>query len=276
MNTLGLVIIMSLVAIIIAGFFILFVAYYNKKQSEQGLALQIKETEFQQMLLLNSLEVQEAERRRIARDLHDEVGVLLSVTKMSFNGLGKKIKDENLAAELVKSRILLDDSIATVRKISKELTPTSLENFGLVAAVEDFLNRIKDSTKLNIHFDADFREDLRFSAKQELMLYRIIQELTNNVIKHANANELEVRLTHKPAEELKLVFFDNGIGFNFTAANAISTGLGLRNIQSRVNVIKGNLSVISTPETGSRFNITVPLEAANEKKRKKNQDSTSR
>lgn len=259
MSSLGTVLVLSLVAIVIAGFFILFVAYYNRKQSEQKLELQIKETELQQKLLLNSLEVQEAERRRISRDLHDEVGVLLSVTKMSFNGLGKKLKDETLKEDLLRSRKLLEDSIATVRRISKELTPTTLENFGLVAALEDFLNRVKDSAELNINFEAGFGDSIRFSGKQELMIYRIIQELTNNAVKHSGATELEVHLSCIPDKELKIVFFDNGGGFDFETKNAQNGGLGLRNIESRVNVINGDFTVVSTPQTGSRFNITVPL-----------------
>lgn len=259
MSSLGTVLFFSLVAIIIAGFFILFVAYYNKKQSEQKLALQIKETELQQKLLLNSLEVQEAERRRISRDLHDEVGALLSVTKMSFNGLGKKINDENLSQDLGKSRQLLNDAIATVRRISKELTPSTLENFGLVAAVEDFLNRVKNSTELTINFEANFKEEVRFEGNQELMIYRVIQELTNNAVKHAEASELEVHLKCIPDKELKVIFFDNGSGFDFETKNAQNGGLGLRNIESRINVINGTFNVVSTPQTGSRFTIIVPL-----------------
>lgn len=259
MSQLSTVLILSLVAIIIAGFFILFVVYYNRKQSEQKLALQIKENELQQRLLLNSLEVQEVERRRIARDLHDEVGALLSVTKMSFNGLGKKIKDETLHADLLKSRKLLEDAIATVRRISKELIPSTLESFGLVAALEDFLNRVKESTELNINFESGIQEGVRFTAKQELMIFRIVQELTNNAVKHAEATELEIRLAFVPQQGLKMIFFDNGQGFDFESTNSKNMGLGLRNIESRVNVIKGSFNVVSTPQTGSRFTVIIPL-----------------
>lgn len=260
MNTLGIILILSLVAIIIAGFITLFVAYYNKKQSEQKLALQVKETELQQKLLLNSLEVQEAEQRRIARDLHDEVGALLSVTKMSFNGLSRKLTDKTLTAELSKSKKLLEESILTVRRISKELISTSLEKFGLVAAIEDFLNIVKDASDLNINFETNFQNDTKLIKNQELMLYRIVQELTNNALKHSGATEIEVRLTHKPNEEVKLLFFDNGSGFDVAAINAKTDGgLGLKNIESRVKVINGSLSIISNQEIGSRFNVRVPL-----------------
>ena len=190
MNTLGTILILSLTAIVIAIFIVLFVAYYNKKQSKQKMELQAKEVELQQSLLLNSLEVQEAEQKRIARDLHDEVGALLSVTKMSLNVLGRKIKDDTLSKDLLKSKKLLEDSIATVRRISKELIPSSLENFGLVAAIEDFLNQVKQSTGLSVNFETDFLEDDNLTKNQELMLYRIVQELTNNAIKHSGATQL--------------------------------------------------------------------------------------
>lgn len=260
MNTLGTILILSLAAIVIAVFMVLFVAYYNKKQSEQKIELQAKEVELQQRLLLNSLEVQEAEQKRIARDLHDEVGALLSVTKMSFNGLGRKIKDDSLSEDLLKSKKLLEDSIATVRRISKELIPSSLENFGLVAAIEDFLNRVKQSTDLSINFETNFREDAHLTKNQELMLYRIVQELTNNAVKHSGATQLEVSLSHIPEEQIKLIFFDNGSGFNIQEVSEKSDGgLGLRNIESRVKVINGSLTTISNSEIGSRFNIVIPL-----------------
>ncbi|MFB0946480.1 MAG: histidine kinase, partial [Spirosomataceae bacterium] len=252
--------ILSLTAIVIAIFIVLFVAYYNKKQSKQKMELQAKEVELQQSLLLNSLEVQEAEQKRIARDLHDEVGALLSVTKMSLNVLGRKIKDDTLSKDLLKSKKLLEDSIATVRRISKELIPSSLENFGLVAAIEDFLNQVKQSTGLSVNFETDFLEDDNLTKNQELMLYRIVQELTNNAIKHSGATQLEVSLSHLSAEQVKLIFFDNGSGFNAQEINEKSGGgLGLKNIESRVKVISGKLSIVSNAEIGSRFNIIVPL-----------------
>jgi signal transduction histidine kinase len=260
MNTLGTILILSLTAVVIAVFMVLFVAYYNKKQSEQKLKLQQIEVELQQKLLLNSLEVQEAEQKRIARDLHDEVGTLLSVTKMSFNGLGRKIKDDTLSKELLRSKKLLEDTIATVRRISKELIPPSLENFGLVAAIEDFLNRVKQSTDLSINFETNFGDDTSLTKNQELMLYRIVQELTNNAVKHSGASQLEVSLSYIPSEQVKLIFFDNGSGFDILEVNERSGGgLGLKNIESRVKVINGELSTVSNAEIGSRFNIVVPL-----------------
>lgn len=238
---------------------VLFVAYYNKKQSEQKLALKAIEFELQQKLLLNSLEVQEAASRRIARDLHDEVGALLSATKMSFNVLNKRLRDAEDRSSLLNSKKLLDESIATVRRISKELIPTSLENFGLLAAVEDFLNKIKTATGLAINLESNLNEETRFEPNQELMVYRILQELTNNAIKHAGASELEIKLTHYP-NQLSLVFFDNGKGFdpNNLVQNGDS-GLGLRNIESRVSVINGKCTISSTPESGSRFDIFIPI-----------------
>lgn len=260
MNTLGTILILSLTAVIIAVFMVLFVAYYNKKQGEQKFKLQEKQVELQQRLLLNSLEVQEAEQKRFARDLHDDVGALLSVTKMSFNTLGRKLTDEALSEDLAKSKKLLEESIATVRRMSRELISTSLDKFGVVAAIEDFLNRVKHSTGLNINFETNFQDDAELTKNQELMLYRIVQELTNNALKHSGATELEVRLTHEPNKQVKLVFFDNGSGFNLAEVNAKSDGgLGLKNIESRVKVLNGNLTIVSNAELGSRFNVIVPL-----------------
>jgi signal transduction histidine kinase len=179
---------------------------------------------------------------------------------MSFNGLGRKIQDKALSEELLKSKKLLEDSIATVRRISKGLIPSSLESFGLVAAIEDFLNQVEYSTELDINFETDFMEDNELTKNQELMLYRIVQELTNNAVKHSGATELEVSLSYVPDEQVKLIFFDNGSGFNIQEVNEKSGGgLGLKNIESRVKVINGKLSIVSNAEIGSRFNIIVPL-----------------
>lgn len=260
MNNPVIVLLLSLSITVIIVFIAIFVAYYNQKQNQQKLRLQEKEVELQQRLLENSLNVQEVERRRIAQDLHDEVGALLSATKMTLNALGKQVTEQPSAyTAFLNSKKMVEESIMNVRRISKDLIPSTLENFGLVAALEDFLNKVKSATGYKINFQSNILDENRLSTHIELMLYRIVQELTNNAIKHSDATEYEININQEPTL-IKLVFYDNGKGFDKEKQSQdVTSGLGLRNIESRVKVLNGDLKIVSNETIGTRFTILIPL-----------------
>ena len=263
--------------LIMAGFAIVFVIYYQKKQLEQEKKLRDVEKNYQLMLLETALHSEESERRRIAQDLHDDIGTMLSLTKLSLNQLAKLIYRDpaqlsntlsdasylnSPRAELTlnKAHSLVEETIVHVRRITRDLVPTTLDQFGLVAAIEEFIHRMGESYSLSVQFHCDGEEIPRQSPRVELALYRIMQELVNNAIKHANCDEIVIDLHHEQGK-IEMQVTDNGKGFDATTMKTSDqAGLGLRNIESRLSVINGIVKYQKPGIRGSRARVQIPVE----------------
>ncbi len=249
-----------LAIMMMTGFIIVFVILYQRRQLAQEKQLFQIQKDYQQGLLATALDSEEAERRRIAQDLHDDIGVMLSLTKMSMNQLQVNLKKQQATEEpsLLKAKSLLDETITHVRKITRELVPTTLEQFGLEAAIEEFAGKLDQSSGLTIFFNESQQPLPRQSQKTELSLFRIVQELVNNAVKHARCSEIHIGLRHD-SSQLFLTIRDNGIGFDATAMQQKGKGgLGLRNIESRLSIVHGQIKYTSlTP--GSLAEIIIPL-----------------
>ncbi len=203
--------------------------------------------------LQSVLEGQELERERIAKDLHDSLGGLLSAVKLQFEKAKSKGSSYEQNREYQYAQNLLDTSVEEVRNISRNLQPGSLKQLGLVAAINDLINRYVGDAYPEIHFQHyDLPKDLNTMIATSI--YRIIQELLNNAIKHAKADEIIIQL-NKEDDEILISFEDDGIGFD--PKEMKSLGMGLENIQSRVNYLKGNLEIDSTRDDGTSFLINV-------------------
>ncbi|MPR35431.1 sensor histidine kinase [Cytophagaceae bacterium SJW1-29] len=242
---------------------ITFIIYYQKKRLEQEKNLRDVEKNYQRMLLETALNSEEAERRRIAQDLHDDIGTMLSLTKLSLNQLHKNMNKEDPRSEftLHKAQSLVEETIIHVRRITRDLVPTTLEQFGLVAAIEEFIHRLSDNVSLTVHFQCDTEHIPRLSPRVELALYRIMQELVNNAIKHANCDEIEIDL-HLDKGKLELQVTDNGKGFDVKGLEpSQQEGLGLRNIESRLSVINGAVNYQKPGIRGLRARVQIPVEA---------------
>ena len=200
------------------------------------------------------LDAEERERRRIATDLHDGVGQTLSAALMNLNGLTSNIK-EILASDkitLEKSLALVNESYDEVRTISHQMMPNALLKAGLSAAVREFLSKI-DENQLKITLDiSGFSKKL--DDQLETVLYRVIQESVNNVIKHAKASKLSIQM-RKDDEGIYLAIEDNGVGFNPLQKKE---GIGLQNIQSRILFIQGTVEYDSAPGKGTLVHIFIP------------------
>ena len=251
--------ILTLFGILVIGF----VIYYERRQFRLELRQkeekQIVDLEFQRKLLENSMEVQEIERRRLAKDLHDEVGALLSLLKMGNTQLLKKNGEiSDIEAYALNNQELIDETISIVRSISKDLVPQTLEKFGLFNAIEEFINKTEKNSKIKFIFTtSNFNDEIRFSGNIELALYRIIQEITNNVLKHAAASEISLQISYY-LDKLFLSFSDNGVGFDLNEViNNPKTGLGLRNIESRLSIIKGTFKLITNINKGVLYEIEI-------------------
>lgn len=241
------------IMLIMALFIVLFVMYYQRKQIEQQMRVKDMEAEFQRKLLEVSMASTEAERRRIAQDLHDDIGALLSVTKLTFNALygqlGSKEQAERLAQQV---REALDETISHVRRISRELVPTTLERFGLPAALQEFAAKSNGNNLVRVTFGCSGDENYRLEPKTELMLYRVAQELINNALKHSGAKNVHVQLSFPP-HDFGMVIEDNGQGFNLESVRSRpSPGLGLDSIEGRLRIIDGKINYDTAYQRGCR------------------------
>ncbi|WP_266367987.1 sensor histidine kinase [Tellurirhabdus rosea] len=247
------------VLLVMAIFIIVFVAYYQQKQIRQQLAMKEMQETNRKELMAATLQAQEQERRRIAQDLHDEIGTMLSVTKLSLNQLGRSIDadDQGSAMFVQKTRSLLDETIANVRRISRDLVPTTLERFGLGSALEELAEKASQG---DVHVELTCPEKIAsLPQSTSLMLYRITQELTNNAIRHGNATHIQIQL-HCEREALFLSVVDNGSGFDLDETlQDKKRGLGLRNIESRLSVVDGNVTFDTAPGRGTRVHVQVRM-----------------
>jgi signal transduction histidine kinase len=264
-NQYALIIIGTCLLLMMGIVLIIFVAYYQQKQLKRNLQqqkdIQELKDEMQHQLLESALEVQEVERVRIAKDLHDEVGAILSATKMSFNQFLRKIDSTPDSAAMGKqTRELLDESIGHVRRISKELVPSTLEEFGLMSAIDEFIQKIHLASGVLFVFSHEGIEaNRRFDKKIELTIYRIAQELVNNALKHADAQQITLKLAIN-FNKLIFIFTDNGKGFDIEKVRKDpKSGLGMRNIESRLSVINGVLDMKSSIGKGTHTVVELPL-----------------
>jgi signal transduction histidine kinase len=201
---------------------------------------------------------QEAERTRISTDLHDSLGGMLSTLKLHYDGL--QVEHEELANDEDYHRVmqLIDEACKDVRDISRNLKPVALEKLGMTAALKDLVNKYRVKGILDISINTNNVDGL-LSKDSKLHVYRIIQELLNNALKHAQASEIDV-LVNRADDGLVIMVQDNGQGFD---PNTIKKGLGLDNLQSRVNVLRGEMEVDTSISRGTAVTVHIPLSIQN-------------
>ncbi|MEM9822035.1 MAG: sensor histidine kinase [Bacteroidota bacterium] len=253
----------AFIAILISIYFI--VRFYQQQISAKEIIARQKEeinrqkiTELENNVKIESMYAmmagQEAERERVAKDLHDSLGGLLSTVKLQFNTLESKLRGIENIGQYRKANQLLDDACQEVRDISRNMQPSSLLNLGLVPAVKDLINRVNDSEHLSIDFQY-YGLEAKLENSIALTVYRIVQELFHNSLKHAQASEILIQLTKKNGD-LIIMVEDDGVGFD---VEGVKKGMGSENILSRVNYLKGDYSVHSVKGKGTTTLITVPL-----------------
>ncbi len=221
---------------------ILFIVTHQRKVIRYQQKLQQMEVEQQQILLNATIRLQEEERQRIAADLHDDAGPLLATARLYLN---ENLVNQDKATQLqsiFQARQILDDTILLVRNISHSLMPPTLKNFGLESAVNDLFQKISGSGSINASCRFhDYKE--RLKTDKELLLFRIIQELINNILKHSNASFIHIT-QNTQADKLYLRIHHDGRGIvqaDFEKLTKSNIGLGLKNISSRLKVVKGNI-----------------------------------
>lgn len=248
---------------IIIGSFIVFLItvgfLYNRYRLRQRNRYQ-QELNRQQNELFNAIAAaQDQERKRIAQDIHDSLGSILSAAKLKLSALkeSQPLLSNEHAEKYQTTLQLLDEASAELRSISHNIMPATLSKLGLVPALKNLSNTISSHSGLQISFSAhDFME--RIPEQAEMSIYRIVLELINNIVKHAQANKVTIQLIKYP-DYINLSVEDNGRGFDYGDALHEKKGIGLGNILSRVDYLRGKMNVDSLPGRGTTVIIDVPL-----------------
>ena len=194
------------------------------------------------------IEAEENERKRFATDLHDSIGPLLSSINLYLSALSKSKLNERNEQIISSSREIVNETLINIKEISNNLSPHVLNDFGLVNAINSFISKINLSKTINITLDSKNLEE-RINQQIEVVIYRVITELINNTIKHAEANNIQISLSREN-NSLNLIYIDDGKGFDPDEINSESTGMGLYNILSRIKSLNGSHNIQSNPETG--------------------------
>jgi signal transduction histidine kinase len=246
--------IVTAVMLVLAMAIVFFAIFYQKRMLENRLKQQKLEAEYQQKMMLASLESQENERRRVAGDLHDSIGAMLSTIRVSLSTM---MRQETVNTESVgQAKQMLDDTIDSVRRISRDLMPATLEKFGLSYALKEMCDQYTTLSGLEIKF-SEQGDRVSLNKNSEIMIFRISQEFINNSIKHSKAKSITTDLQW--SNDLLVSIHDDGVGFDINQMKNSGRGLGLFNMENRASMLGANLSFTSTTGKGTKATMRVPL-----------------
>lgn len=245
----------TLVIVLLLVFLFLFVILYQRKKLKYQEEKRKTQAEMQSSFLQAVFEAQESERKRLSVDLHDSVGQVLSAIKLNLHRIDKfSSHAENASTLLASTRKLTDECIQEIRNIIHNVLPAVLVDFGLADGLKNLCNHVQQNTGLKVNYSQNLNGE-RFKSEIEITLYRMMQELFGNAIKHAQASVIDVSLI-KDADLIQLNFKDNGIGFD---KEAVLRGFGLKNLQSRSQLINADIKTYSILGKGTQTTITLTI-----------------
>lgn len=244
-----------IVVLLFSGFIVLFVIIYQKRMLAEKVHRQELEGTLQQRILQATLESQEAERKSMSVDLHDSIGGMLSAVRIGLATVSRQMEDPKKMSSSIE---MLDETIESVRRISRELMPATLEKFGLLAGARELVEKLQATSSIQMSM-VTLGASRALGNNREIMIYRIAQELLNNAIKHSKATFIEVVFNYQ--SKLILTIDDNGVGMDPKNLELHrSSSLGMYNIQSRVQLL--HAEIVADPEKteGTRIIVTIPYE----------------
>ena len=210
----------------------------------------------QKLIARAIVDAQEKERAEIGKELHDNINQILSTTKLYLE-LAKSDNKERLSL-ISRSAGNIHQAIHEIRNISRSLVPTSIGDLGLLDSLTDLVESVQTTRAIQVEFHPVGNFDEKLSDKTKLMLFRIIQEQVNNVLKHSGARKLIIELVLEATENrIELSITDDGKGFNPEKTG--KKGLGLSNIMSRADLFGGKVTIQSAPGRGCKLSVQVPV-----------------
>ncbi|MDT0686626.1 sensor histidine kinase [Autumnicola psychrophila] len=245
-----LIIYFVLVILLLTAFVIIFFITYQRRKNKLLEEKFEAEKRYEQEIVQSRIEIQEQTLKNVSWELHDNIGQLLSVANLQLNILSKTLPEKE---EVLEIKEVVAASLQEVRALSKSLNNEVVEYAGLMASVENELNRFERLNILQVEFKIE-GEKFEIDKKDEIILFRILQEFFSNVIKHAKAPNLMVKFSYLP-DNLKIEVQDDGIGFNPEEVNKSS---GLLNMKSRAALIKTDFRLSSSENKGTFLSLSYP------------------
>jgi two-component system, NarL family, sensor kinase len=246
----------SLLILILAGLVIMVIHLYQRRQLLNGQSLTNLTQEHEQSLVKAQLEMQEHTFQNISREIHDNIHLSLTLAKLHLNTL--RIPDDVTKVNKINSAVdLLSQSISTLSDISKSLNSDIIISQGLIKALENEIERIRETGLFKIDLKIG-GEPLYLDTEKELLLFRIVQEGFNNIIKHSKATETQITLQYGKSD-LQLNLIDNGMGF-IQISNGMSPDrkAGIKNMASRIKILGGFMNIDSFPGKGTTLSFSIP------------------
>lgn len=238
---------------------IVFIIFHQRRVILYQMKMQQMESEQQKLLLRASIELQEEERQRIAADLHDDAGPLLATARLYLSENMVNLDKTTQLQTIFSVKEIIDDAIRLIRNISHSLMPPTLKDFGLESAMNDFFQKINASGSLQVKCRFN-NYKTRLKAEKELIIFRIVQELINNILKHSHSSFIHL-VEDNNDEKIIIRLMHDGQGLtheDFIEKSKSSVGLGLKNIQSRLKVIFGNI-YFEQETPGFLYKVTIDI-----------------
>jgi signal transduction histidine kinase len=249
----------TLFVLLIISFIVIFIFLYQKRHQIYVKEKADLQTGFQQILLESQLEIQEQTLQTISQEIHDNIGQVLSLAKLNLGTMDINRPDQ-LQQKIDDSKGLIGKAIQDLRDISKSLNTDYVSEMGLMQAIGYELEMIRKSGAFTTILNTEGLP-VKLEAQKELIIFRIIQEGINNIIKHARASTILVQLIYGP-DNFSIAINDNGTGFDLTPLNAGENskfGLGLRNMHKRAQLIGAHFTIASTLGAGTTVTLLLPL-----------------
>jgi len=249
-----------LLALLLVGFvFIIFFLYQRKKQKQERELITLKE-QYEQELLRSQLEIQESTLKTIAQELHDNIGQVLSVIKLWMSSAPIE-KDHPAFEGIQNSREMLNKVIYDMSDLTKSLHTDRITDIGLTEAIRFDVEAVRRTGLLKVNFSASGSE-YHFAEQKAIFLFRMYQEMMNNILKHSKAAQVNVSINYSSDYRFMLNVEDDGVGFSMEQKQketTSSSGLGLRNMMNRARLIGAEISIHSQPQKGTKISVELPL-----------------
>lgn len=248
-----------LALLLVVFVFIIFFSYQRKKERQEKELITLKE-QYEQELLRSQLEIQESTLKGIAQELHDNIGQVLSVIKLWISVL--PVEKEHPAYDGIQnSREMLTKVIFDMSDLTKSLHTDRIAEIGLIESMRFDVESLRKTGLLEIEFSVTGTE-YHFGEQQSIFLFRMYQEMMNNILKHSKATRVNISIIYSPDYKFVLRVEDNGVGFNVENKQTqvvSSSGLGLKNMMNRARLIGADISIKSQPDKGTVITVELPL-----------------
>lgn len=248
----------SLLFLLLSIFIFTFSSLYIKKRKQYKIDKAALHAQYQQEILQSQLEIQNQTLQHISGELHDNIGQLLSVARLQLNMLEEE--ETATPAQIREVNDVVDKTIQELRGLSKSLDGDFVKDFGLMESLSHELQRIRATGKYQTEIIVE-GEPYRLEGQKEIVLFRVVQEILNNTLKHAAAKNITVTLHYEPAQ-FTLTVQDNGKGFDYEQVmrrEMSQSGAGLRNIKRRTELVGGSCQIESAPGEGTKVTLQLPI-----------------